>query len=159
MGFALRSRVKISFVDETQFSRGIGANPAIAQPVLGETRAFASEGLVIVDVRDVLMLQGLPALWFAKTLVHENMHAWIWENHIQIHDLMFSEGLCEVLAFEWLRRQRGELPAALGEQMLRSPDPIYGEGLRAVRSACSTGNLLGELDNLAARKLQALCMS
>ncbi len=159
MGFDLRSRVKISFVDETQFSQRIGADPSIAQPVLGETRAVASEGLAVVDVRDVLMLQGLPALWFATTLVHENMHAWIWENHIQVHDLMISEGLCEALSFEWLRRQKGALPAALADRMLHSPDPIYGEGLRSVLAACTSGNLFGELDNIAARKLQALCVS
>jgi hypothetical protein len=45
------------------------------------------------------------------------------------------EGLCELFAGAWLKKQPGHLAATVREAMAVNPDPTYGVGYRTVRNA------------------------
>jgi hypothetical protein len=153
MGFGLRSRVQVKVVDyPTLVSTFDGHSDSLfGLTVIPKHSLFRPRKAL-----EVLVLRGLPALWFARTLVHENMHAWLAENSINFGDIPTEEGVCEMLSYEWLRRQRGTYPAAVAAAMLRSPDPTYGESLRRIHSMCRSGVVPLQLQNTALAQLAAL---
>jgi|GEM_PF-3952100 len=154
MGFGLQARVRVALVTYDELEVALQSK---ARGILGVTSRALVPGAAPQLATRVLVLRGLPALWFARTLVHENMHAWIGENAVRFGDLSLEEGACEVLSYEWLRRQRGTYPAAVAESLLTSPDPVYGEGLRRLLQVCRSGHIPPELQNNAVFQLMQLC--
>jgi hypothetical protein len=154
MGFGLQARVRVALVTYDELEVALQSK---ARGILGVTSRALVPGAGPQLATRVLVLRGLPALWFARTLVHENMHAWIGENAVRFGDLVLEEGACEVLSYEWLRRQRGTYPAAVAESLLASPDPVYGEGLRRLLHVCRSGQVPPELQNNAVSQLMQLC--
>jgi hypothetical protein len=63
------------------------------------------------------------------------MHAWLVQNDFPPLDRTVEEGLCQVVAYRWLRDQPDPRAALLREGMDTSPDPVYGEGFRAAKQA------------------------
>jgi hypothetical protein len=153
MGFGLRSRVQVKVVEYSTLISTFGghSDSLFGLTVIPKHSLFRPRNAL-----EVLVLRGLPALWFARTLVHENMHAWLAENSINFGDIPTEEGVCEMLSYEWLRRQRGTYPAAVAAAMLQSPDPTYGESLRRIHSMCRTGVVPLQLQNTALAQLAAL---
>jgi hypothetical protein len=153
MGFRLRSRVQVKLVGYSTLVSisGTHSNSLFGLTLIAQHSYFRPRRAL-----EVCVLHGLPALWFARTVVHENMHAWLTENSINIGDTPTEEGICEMLSYEWLRRQRGAYPAAVAAAMLRSSDPTYGDGLRRIHSICRSGVIPAELQNTAIAQLLTL---
>lgn len=102
-------------------------------------------GLTISTGEKVLrltVLEGMPLVEFGAVVAHEAMHAWMAQrgfgDDVPRH---LSEGLCQLTAFSWLRRQRDPRAALLRDTMEDDPDPDYGVGFRLVRDAVLASGL------------------
>lgn len=87
------------------------------------------------EVKEMLVLHGLPREHFATIVAHELGHAWL-ALHV-LHELSreVEEGLCELTEYLWLRRQGTPEAARRIRLMEQNEDPIYGAGFRAARRA------------------------
>jgi hypothetical protein len=88
------------------------------------------------------VVEGLPLMRFGAVVAHEAMHAWMAQRGFRA-DLAapLREGLCQLTAFSWLRRQQDPRAALIRRTMELDPDPDYGEGFRRVRDAVLRGGL------------------
>ncbi|MFY1619130.1 protein DA1 [Micromonospora sp. WMMD736] len=87
---------------------------------------------------------GLPRMSFGSTIAHESLHVWIHQHRIPPLAPPVEEGLCQLAADEWLRRQSDPRAGLLRRAIATSPDPVYGAGFRAARDALG-GRRVGEL--------------
>jgi hypothetical protein len=99
----------------------------------------ALAGLTVSSGNRVLRLTvvtGLPLMWFGAVVAHEAMHAWMTERRFPA-DLApaLTEGMCQLTAYSWLRRQSDPRAALIRDSMEKDPDPDYGAGFRTVRDA------------------------
>lgn len=132
LGFRLPTRVRVRLVAADELpSPSIGRHPS--GTVFGATRLVDhGDG---VDVVDMLVLAGLTPTHFGRTVAHESGHAWLAQTGCRPRHAAIEEGFCELLAYAWLKRRPGDLAAALRHHLVSNPDPVYGDGFRAVHAA------------------------
>ncbi len=92
----------------------------------------------------ITVCAGMPRMLFGSTVAHESMHVWIHQRDFPELPRPVEEGLCQLTADEWLRRQSDPRAALVRQGIASSPDPIYGDGFRAARAALS-GRRMGDL--------------
>jgi hypothetical protein len=123
LGIELEQRVRV---------RLVGALPApVGNSVVGLTHSWENSRTVV----GIEVLQGLTTSHFGATVAHEIGHAWLIQRGASVTDRVLVEGVCELFAAAWLKRQPGRMPAALREAMAANPDEVYGAGYQLVRDA------------------------
>ncbi|QKV75300.1 protein DA1 [Amycolatopsis sp. Hca4] len=128
LGFSLRHRVRVRLAEPDELRSPSGTD------LLGLTRIVAvDEGRGHAEA--VLVLRGLPAELFGSTVAHELGHAWLSENGNHPRNPAVEEGLCELIAYAWLKKSSTRFGAALREELATNTDPVYGEGFRQVHTA------------------------
>ena len=130
LGLELEGRVQINLADSSELVSTCRVNNG---NLLGVTSLVPDLSGQALMASHILVLRGLPPLWFGSTAAHENMHAWLAEHGIRTPRPEIEEGLCEVVAYGWLGLQTDPLAALLRGHMKTSTDPIYGAGLREVQ--------------------------
>ncbi|HZO64496.1 MAG TPA: protein DA1 [Kribbellaceae bacterium] len=112
----------------------------LAEPELWDVGHPSTVSGMTISVGDQVLrltvVEGLPLMRFGAVVAHEAMHAWMAQRGFS-EDLAtpLREGLCQLTAFSWLRRQTDPRAALIREAMERDPDPDYGDGFRTVRDA------------------------
>lgn len=144
LGFALGARVRVELVSAEELALLL---PGCGPTTFGVTRV-AHWGNGRAEALDVAILQGLPAIWFGRTIVHENMHAWLAQQGILPSSNVVEEGMCELAAFGWLARKSDPFAQTLRELMRSSRDPVYGAGLHQVQAAVAAHGLRPVIDHL-----------
>jgi hypothetical protein len=86
-------------------------------------------------VHDLRVMRDLPLLKFGTTVAHEVMHAYLVQQKYPRMEPALTEGLCQLTAYAWVRREDGILAAAEQRRIDENPDPIYGDGFRQVKQA------------------------
>jgi hypothetical protein len=86
-------------------------------------------------VQDLCVLRDLPLLKFGTTVAHEVMHAYLVQQKYPKLEPALTEGLCQLTAYAWVRREEGILATAEQRRIDENPDPIYGDGFRQVKRA------------------------
>ncbi len=141
MGIRLEPPVHVRLVDPAQM-------PAVDARewglVVGVTTMKGRE------VTQVYIATGLPELEFGSTIAHECMHAWMAQNGFPRLAPEIDEGLCQVVAYRFLRDQPDPRAALLRQRIDRDPDPIYGDGFRAVKESVRRHGMNPGLDAVRA---------
>jgi hypothetical protein len=147
LGFRLQRPVRVELVPADEL-RSLDAEGA--RPMLGLTRLSVSGGGQREPL-SVAVLRGLPFLWLGRTLVHENMHAWLAQQRIACGSAVIEEGTCELAAFGWLGLHRDQTAARrLRDAVRTNPDPVYGAGFRLAHEATRRVGLATVLATLRA---------
>ncbi|TCB99634.1 protein DA1 [Micromonospora zingiberis] len=135
MGVRLRTPIRVRIGTPAELDSAEGAT---AGTTFGVTHLLngAATGITVCT--------GMPRMHFGSTVAHESMHVWIRQRDFPELPTAVEEGLCELTADEWLRRQPDPRAALVRQGMASSPDPVYGEGFRAARAAL-TGRRMGDL--------------
>lgn len=124
-------RLRLSFVDKAQLC-GI-AKVSIDADILGLTVSDSSQWGYY---HHIYILDNLPIFLHLETVAHEMGHVWLQENARKLNSKSPQEieGFCELVAYKTL--QYDPSMAALNQRnlMLQNPDPIYGAGLRLMKS-------------------------
>jgi hypothetical protein len=126
LGVALRSRTKVKLVSREQLTdRHLGRGGEVnGLTLLGGQAAV-----------EILVREGLTHSQFGVVVAHETMHAFLFERGFRNLDGPSEEGMCEVLAYEWVRRRPGPLDRYEALRMNQNPDAVYGGGFRAAKAA------------------------
>lgn len=123
LGIVLNQRVRVTLADTL---------PRIAErSVHGLTHSVPQTREVI----GITVVSGLTRVGFCGAVAHEIGHAWLVQKGAAVRDPVLVEGLCELFAAAWLKKQSGHLAATMREAMAVNPDPAYGVGYRTVRNA------------------------
>jgi hypothetical protein len=135
-GFQLDTPVRIRF--------GRNDLPPTTTPtrspfIQGQTRTHLRDGRV--TSLEVMVLRGLPPEWFGWTVIHEYVHAWLRQQGVHGLPLVVEEGLAELVAHDWATSRRSPVASGLAEQCEKSPDPVYGSGLRRCLAGFRAANL------------------
>lgn len=95
----------------------------------------------------IFILENLPKTFFAGVLAHEYMHVWQYQNNINPpRDL--CEGFCNLGSMAMYQKINTKFSSFLLEQILISPDPVYGEGFRKVREYWQTHQWAGTIQKM-----------
>ena len=78
---------------------------------------------------------GLPPVYFGQAVAHEIGHAWLAQYGQSPRDPAVEEGLSELFAYAWFKRDGSPYAERLRAQIRRNPDPVYGHGFRLVHAA------------------------
>jgi hypothetical protein len=87
-------------------------------------RDYTHEGIAV--------LRGLPDPQFEGVVIHELGHAWLTIRGVHGLPQRDEEGFCQMLAHRFYRRSPHPAAAGYAVGIEQSPDPIYGDGFRAV---------------------------
>jgi hypothetical protein len=144
LGFSLTTRVRV----ELSTSDKLWAGQVRHTGALGTTelRLTGARGGEAVRIR---VLAGLPKVVFGRVVAHELGHAWLAQFGARPLDGMVEEGVCELIAYAWLKRTGTPFALALRDQMLHNPDPLYGNGFRTVHAATRQHGLRAIITGLA----------
>jgi hypothetical protein len=119
---------------------GIDELKGIASSHSHNTKGFSSYevkknifGQVKSETIKVSLLHGMPRTQMVSTCAHELAHVWQFQNGRLDQDPVVSEGSCNFAAYLVLRKIGGEYADFVIENMLKDPDPVYGEGFRRVK--------------------------
>jgi hypothetical protein len=87
------------------------------------------------DVVDLMVVRDLPYTKFGSTVAHEVMHVYLTQQRFPALPPPVAEGLCQLLAYAWVRRQRD--PPARAELRIigENQDPVYGDGFRRAKAS------------------------
>jgi hypothetical protein len=126
MGLRMSHPVRIKLVSEAE----------LAKTALS-TQDFTSGMTLLLGgtAQAVGVLVGLPLAQFGATVAHESMHVWLSQRGFPDLPLEVEEGLCEIAAYEWARRQPDQRTRLVAMGIADSTDPVYGDGFRAARAA------------------------
>ncbi|MBM7769883.1 hypothetical protein JOD54_000087 [Actinokineospora baliensis] len=129
LGIELTRRVRVTLADPGPLSPDTTGRDG----VLGIThQQWGPDGYAAVSIE---IAGGLTPVHFGATLAHELGHAWLAERKSGPLPLPLEEGVCEVFAGAWLKKQDTPLATRLRAAMDTNPDPVYGHGYRMVRAA------------------------
>lgn len=123
LGIELDQRVRVTLTDSLPRVAGRSVN--------GMTHAVHQSREVV----GITVASGLTRIGFCGTVAHEIGHAWLVQRGAAVSDPVLVEGVCELFASAWLKKQPGHLAAATRKVMAVNPDPTYGAGYRTVREA------------------------
>ncbi len=90
-------------------------------------------GQVKSETIKVYLLFGMPRTQMTGTAAHELAHVWQFQNGRLDQDPALSEGSCNFAAYLVLRKKGGKEAEFVIDNMLKDPDPVYGEGFRRVK--------------------------
>ncbi|MEV7095921.1 protein DA1 [Amycolatopsis sp. NPDC051045] len=136
LGIELDQRVRVRLVEAIHLPDGTAATGLTQECEQSRT------------VAGIEVVRGLTSVHFGATVAHEIGHAWLIQRGAPITGPVLLEGVCEVFASAWLKRQPGRLPAALREAMAANPDNVYGTGYRLVRAAVERSGIRAVLQEL-----------
>jgi hypothetical protein len=111
-------------------ARNVGGGDRPQQTTVATAKVF--------EVRGVAALVAMPRLQLGAVLAHELCHAFMHLLRFPRLPALVAEGVCELWAWLWLAEQSGAEAAARLERLVRNPDVVYGDGLRAA-VACWSG--------------------
>ncbi len=103
------------------------------------------------NVKEVVILYGLPSTHAAAVLAHEFGHVWCFLNdlpHLPIHEL---EGICEMFSYEYLLSIDTPESRFHRKGIESNQDPVYGGGFRQIRDAINGRTLLAFLNDINKR--------
>jgi hypothetical protein len=115
---------------------------ALPDQTLGQTRSRGTDVLDLVVVRD------LPHIKFGSTVAHEVMHAYLAQQGYPRLPRPVEEGLCQLLAYAWVRRREGPHAKAEMRLIADAPDPVYGDGFRRARASAERVGVRKTLDHV-----------
>lgn len=100
----------------------------------------------------IVILYGLPRIYFSSVFAHELGHAWMWLNKFPDLENQVEEGLCRLFEYIWLRQQHS--PESLYHQHLVEKDQskIYGDGFRLAQVKFKQHHLIELLDYVKTHK-------
>lgn len=82
---------------------------------------------------NVYLLYGMPRMELISTVAHELAHVWQFNQGRFDQDPEFAEGSCNYAAYLVLGMYPGQLSSFFRNTMMKSEDPVYGEGFRRVK--------------------------
>jgi len=100
------------------------------------------------QVVDLMIAEGLPAVQFGATVAHEATHAWMIQNGFPALPGHLAEGLCQLTAYAWARREAEPLAAIVQQQIEKNPDVVYGDGFRQVYQAARRSSVAAVMRSL-----------
>jgi Protein DA1 len=146
LGIQLRRRVRVRVVDPDSL------RPDGTDGILFGVTHHQLWSTGDVDVVGIQVAAGLPPAYFGATLAHEIGHAWLGERGAVQLDAPIAEGVCELFAAAWLKKQRTRMADALRRQMATNPSPVYGDGYRRARAAVARHGIHTVLDHVVTRR-------
>jgi hypothetical protein len=142
LGFGLARRVRVVFGTVDDLS-----GPGPARPFgVTELRITGARTAEVVVVR---VLCGLPAFVFGRVVAHELGHAWLAQFASRPADPAVEEGVCELIAYAWLKRSGAPYAEELRDEIRTNPDPVYGNGFRTVHTAVQRHGLATVLESMS----------
>jgi hypothetical protein len=96
MGIVLSPPVHVQLVDDSQMS---------TSPRNESGRVIGTTMISGRRATEIHILTGLPGVEFGSTVAHEAMHAWLAQHGFLPLEPSVEEGLCQVIAYRWLRDQ------------------------------------------------------
>jgi hypothetical protein len=142
LGFGLARRVRVVFGTADDL-----AGPGPARPFgVTELRITGARTAEVVVVR---VLCGLPGFVFGRVVAHELGHAWLAQFASRPTDPAVEEGVCELIAYAWLKRSGTPYAEELREEIRKNPDPVYGNGFRTVQAAVRQHGLAKVLESMS----------
>ncbi|SER23092.1 Protein of unknown function [Lentzea xinjiangensis] len=145
LGIALAQRVRVTLVDPDAINLGSRTL------CLGRTLQRVWVETSVTDVLGIEVAGGLTETQFCATVVHEIGHAWLAQRGAVGLDHTLEEGVCELFAGAWLKRQGTPFADELRRSALENPDPVYGGGYRLVREAVVRHGIAAVLDHVCTR--------
>ncbi|GAA2634610.1 hypothetical protein GCM10010399_79070 [Dactylosporangium fulvum] len=148
IGLELPERVLVRVVSPEEVHATAGPTPGLTTGVLlGLTEQVIGgrEGRRVIGIS---VVAGMPPTYFGRVVAHEIGHAWLALRGREPVDDVIEEGVCELFAYAWLKRNGTQLAWALREQCHANPDPVYGGGFRTVHAAVQTHGISVVLDRL-----------
>lgn len=141
----LRNRAQLAqILRQAEDTRTMGATLSVAR--------IENDRIVSRTILGVAILRGLPFTLFQGVTVHELGHAWLAVHGVETLQGWAEEGFCEFLA----HRYYTELPNAESHyhamSIEQSPDPVYGDGFRSLRSCAETIGFQRLLETLCVAK-------
>lgn len=94
------------------------------------TWRVAPDGRGFIPEATVYVLQGMPRQSAERTIAHELMHVWMWQDKQPRHSDAVEEGVSNLAALLQLQEEGSPLSLKLKERMLAEDNPYYGEGMR-----------------------------
>jgi hypothetical protein len=131
LGIRLRVPVMVTITDPDAMTGPLARADGV---VFGLTHQRITVGGP-TDVVGIQVAAGLTPTHFGATLAHELGHAWLAEQGATGLAPAVEEGMCQLFAGAWLKRQNTSLARALRAGLPNHPVPEYGLGYRAARSA------------------------
>jgi len=89
----------------------------------------------------VFFYRHITVVAFADVLAHELLHIWQYDHHIA-PDALHCEGFCNLGSYFILSAIGNAEANARIERMLKSPDPVYGDGVRLMKRHYDHGGWL-----------------
>lgn len=144
IGIVLDTPVRVEIVEGGRLDQ---ASAGIDNGVLlGITEQRCVPGQRRLEVIRIQIIGGLTPTHFGRSVAHELGHAWLAQRGATAVDQMIEEGVCELFAHAWLKRQGSALATELRAQLRDNPDPVYGDGYRAVHAAVRCAGIGTVLD-------------
>ena len=146
IGIQLPTRIPVRLVDPEEL------NPAgqlsNQDMILGVTESTSVDGRA-PEVVEIRVAEGQPPLRFGQVVAHEMGHAWLKQHGSHRLELDIEEGLCELFAHGWLKRQRTPVADEMRRRIRENPDQTYGEGFRKVYAAAKRNGVATVMGTLA----------
>jgi hypothetical protein len=143
LGIRLDQRVRITLADPDELNEVDHGSARLGRTARRTWHGGRSEVLGIDVAR------GLTVWHFGAVTAHEIGHAWLTQHGATGLRPMLEEGTCELFSAAWLKKQPSPLAAALRRAIADNPDPVYGNGYRAVRSAVVRHGVAAVLTSLS----------
>lgn len=119
--------------DQTLLNQRLQASPT--GNIHGYTRTaqrhIPQYGLILEH--RIFVISGLPRVAFMGVVAHELLHVWINENQLQHLSPPQVEGFCNLATALIYDNDGSELAKVLLRRMEEDPDPVYGDGYRAMK--------------------------
>lgn len=106
------------------------------------------------NVKDVVILYGLPVTHASAVLAHEFGHVWCFLNNVPHISLAVQEGICEMFSFCYLAQLDTPESRFHMKGIENNNDPVYGGGFRQIRDAMRSRTFVAMLADL--RKNESL---
>lgn len=145
LGLSLPERVPVRMVAADE---GV---VALGRPGPGVLLGFTEQvvhGRGRPRVTGISIVAGMPPIFFGRAVAHEFGHAWLALHGEAPVDDVTEEGLCELFAYAWLRRDGTPTAHRLRRELRTNPDPLYGGGFRALHAVVQRDGVTTVLDRL-----------
>lgn len=126
--------IPIELVDEAAMAAASGHSLDVRRHsrTTGLTTKSAryTDGRADMRAVKIRILAGLPREACEATIAHEMMHAWMFLDGQPDHAMPLEEGACNLAGY-YIHQESGTPTSRFQrEQMFKSPNVVYGEGLR-----------------------------
>lgn len=141
IGVSLPSRVLVRLVDPDHVDLSAQPSPlGVTEHMMGGAKG---------EVVEIRIASGQPPLLFGSTVAHEIGHAWLTQHGSRRPERDIEEGLCELFAHGWLKKQQTPLADELRRRLRENPDPTYGGGFRKVHASATKYGVAAVMGSLA----------